>query len=709
MNKIENINLGGYPFQIDDDALEYLKLYLENIKRRFSESDGRDEIMRDVETRLGELISQYMGTHTIVMLPHVESAVQIMGKPEDFGGDEVHEEPPTPKSGKKRFGNSVRTGKKMFRDEEDAVIAGVCSGLAAYFGFQESLWMRVIFVFLAFVSAGFWVPVYVLLWIIVPPARTAGERLAMKGEAVNVDNIAKEFEKGYERISRRVAGSGVGNFNTSQSAQGCLNVLGKIALGFLILFVASMVFGLGTAWVAGIIAFFTAQPLLGYFSPLSTGTTYFWAFCLFLVMGLPLVGLTLWMARTIFKTRTPGWLRGGLSIFWVFSLLSLVGLSIVGANRFRAGATVVKTLDLSNLPSDTLRVDWDNFTQRDRPDWEWPWDDADIYIDDERIELRDFVRIHVRPSTNGRFECRQEIRARGANSREANENATQTEFSARLEGSTLKIPNNLFIAQGHKWFGRTVSITISVPPGKSFVFSDDIYHYASADLDDYADDNDNHNYISRSPGTVFVMTSDGIRCSECPAFGDEDYDSDRNYSKFVLEGDYELDLRKGNKFIMKIEGDKNDVQVIRTGDKLTLTNNGKTIKPGTKILIETPDLESLLADNTGQITIRGFEQHRISLSAKGKSAIKANIEAQSELEVLLSGQSSLEVTGEGHHLSATLSGESRLEATNWQASEAVISASGNSKAHVFAKDSAEIKSDPSSEVRVEGTDNITKR
>ena len=200
-----------------------------------------------------------------------------------------------------------------------------------------------------------------------------------------------------------------------------------------------------------------------------------------------------------------------------------------------------------------------------------------------------------------------------------------------------------------------------------------------------------------------------MRCSACPAFGDEDYDSDRNYSKFVLEGDYELDIRKGDRFTMKIEGDKDAVQIIRTGDKLTLTNNGKEVKPGTKILIETPDLESLLADNTGQITIRGFEQHRISLSAKGKSAIKANIEARSELEVLLSGQSSLEVTGEGHQINATLSGDARLESTNWQAEEAIISASGNSKAHVFAKNNAEIKADASSEVRVEGTDNITKK
>ena len=86
MNKIIHINLGGYALTIDEDAYEYLQAYLERIRRRFSESEGRDEIIRDVETRLGELITQNIGTNSIVMLLQVESAIEVMGKPEDFGG-----------------------------------------------------------------------------------------------------------------------------------------------------------------------------------------------------------------------------------------------------------------------------------------------------------------------------------------------------------------------------------------------------------------------------------------------------------------------------------------------------------------------------------------------------------------------------------------------------------------------------------------------
>ncbi|MFM7400849.1 MAG: hypothetical protein ACKO4W_08095, partial [Bacteroidota bacterium] len=123
MNKILNINLGGYALTIDDDAYEYLKSYLEKIRLRFSEREGRDEILSDIEARLGEIISGSMGTRTIVMLPDVEAAASMMGKPEDFGTGEPENgnNEQTNQSGKA----AVRTGKRLFRDEQDAIVGGV--------------------------------------------------------------------------------------------------------------------------------------------------------------------------------------------------------------------------------------------------------------------------------------------------------------------------------------------------------------------------------------------------------------------------------------------------------------------------------------------------------------------------------------------------------------------------------------------------------
>lgn len=204
MNKVLNINLGGYALTIDDDAYEYLSSYLDNLRRRFSESEGRDEILRDIESRLGELISGSMGNRTIVMLPDVEAAIGIMGKPEDFGAEPI-ETRRTANAGKKS-GGSIRTGRRLFRDEEDKVVSGVCSGLAAYFGIADPVWVRLVFVLLTFLSAGFWIPAYFLLLILVPPAKTAADRLAMRGEKINVDNIAREIEEGFDRLGNEFSG-----------------------------------------------------------------------------------------------------------------------------------------------------------------------------------------------------------------------------------------------------------------------------------------------------------------------------------------------------------------------------------------------------------------------------------------------------------------------------------------------------------------------
>jgi phage shock protein PspC (stress-responsive transcriptional regulator) len=202
MNKILNINLGGFAFTIDDDAFEYLSAYLDSIRRRFSASEGRDEILTDIENRLGELLTAELGSRTIVMLPDVETAVGIMGKPEDFGGEPIDNR--RAMGGNAGSSGAIRTGKRLFRDEEDKIAGGVCSGLSAYFGIADPVWMRLVFVLLTFLSAGFWIPAYIFLWVLVPPARTAAERLAMRGEPINVDNIAREIEDGFERIGDKV-------------------------------------------------------------------------------------------------------------------------------------------------------------------------------------------------------------------------------------------------------------------------------------------------------------------------------------------------------------------------------------------------------------------------------------------------------------------------------------------------------------------------
>lgn len=722
MNKILNINLGGYALTIDDDAYEYLSAYLDSIRRRFSESEGRDEIIGDIEARIGELISQSMGTRTIVMLPDAEAAVAVMGKPEDFGGEESTASSSGAGSSKKSGKATVRTGKRLFRDEEDAVVAGVCSGLSAYFGIQDPVWMRLIFVLLAFASFGFWAPAYVLIWILVAPAKTAADRLAMRGEQVNMDNIAREVEEGFDRLGKKVnefstdatkkgSSSAQNVMSTGVTAIGqafglVLRFLAKFAALIAILIGISIFLGLGAGWIGSIIALMVGAPYVEYFSPFSSGWTWFGILNLFFLLGIPAIALVLFFSRLLFKTRTPSWVNGTLTGLFILSVITGFAMLPFGIKEYSQSGSISKEIDLSELRTDTLRVEAvaDLLGGRYHNHNDFNFDEDGIRINEEGMEMRCPLEIRVNPSRDGQYHCTQIIKSQGSSSLAAQENANRVGYSAGFSGNALRVPTAYKVAKGEKWRGQRVRINIEVPVGKSITFDEAIHEYAGADLDEYDDVNDN-NYISRRPGKVFRMGNKGLVCTDCPNMGDKDYRSDRSYERFILEGDFVTEIRQGDEFRVEIEGpasEKDKIQKIQTGDKITFTTNGKITNGAVRVFIQTNTFTSLHADNAGEITIRGFNEGQASITASGNSRIKAYIDVSNEFDIALSDKAALDLTGKGNDLEVSLTDEAVLEATNWTADRVDVTASDKARARIFAKDDALVLSTGESSVRVDG-------
>lgn len=197
MNKVVSINLGGYPFTIDEDAYESLKTYLDAIHRHFRSSEGYEEITTDIEARVAELFQESLGDRPIVNTQDVQNAIAVMGTPEEFDAEPAVEET----EGKKR---QYRTGRRLYRDPEESVIGGVSAGIAAYLGIADPLWVRLVFILIT-ISGGFGIPAYLILWAILPEATTAGDRLAMRGEPINVSNIGKIIEEELRHISDKVS------------------------------------------------------------------------------------------------------------------------------------------------------------------------------------------------------------------------------------------------------------------------------------------------------------------------------------------------------------------------------------------------------------------------------------------------------------------------------------------------------------------------
>lgn len=204
MNKVFNVNLGGYPFTIDEDAFSHLNKYLQTIDRHFQQSEGYEEIVGDIEARIAELFQESLNGRSIVTLKDVKEAIEIMGTPEEFGADPI-QEAETVGHNKSDY----KTGKRFFRNPDNQLIGGVCSGLAAYFGIQDPIWVRIAFCLIA-LTAGFGIPMYIILWIIVPEAESASDRLAMQGKPINVSNIGKIVEEEFEHFSKKMSELGEG-------------------------------------------------------------------------------------------------------------------------------------------------------------------------------------------------------------------------------------------------------------------------------------------------------------------------------------------------------------------------------------------------------------------------------------------------------------------------------------------------------------------
>jgi phage shock protein PspC (stress-responsive transcriptional regulator) len=684
MNKILNINLGGYAITIDEDAYEFVDGYLQNIKSRFSESDGRDEIIRDVEARLGELITMGLGNRSIVMLPDVKAAVEVLGTPEDFGGEPTAAQQQTQARTKNIYEQTVKSGKRLFRDEQDAQVAGVCSGLSAYFGVKDPVWMRLIFILLA-LTTGIGVLVYFVFWIIVPPAITTAERLEMRGEEINVDTIARELEQSNERIKK----------SAGPAAKGCMSIIGWLGMAFLIFISVILLLILGGFWIGSTVSLVALFPYVPFFSPFSTGWTWLLFLCASLVLLSPIIGILTWMSGLLFKTKSPSWLKSGLSVGWVAGFLGLIFFTIFGVTKYQDSTSITRPLDTSSFNNDTLEVSFvgDNDDN---------WNDGDFRLNDRQLQMRAWLDIQVSKSQNNNFYVNQVITARGSSSQNAQQNAEGINYQVTLEGNKLLIPRHVVISPDNKFRGQNIDIKIQIPIGKYVVFGPQVSGHV-----EYRGNHDDNNYYYRGIETnqVYQMTDEGLQCVGCPRFGDRGYRDDRHYEKFTLEGDFDTEIRRGDDFSIEIEGKESDkalLKNIRTGDELTLTTQGQKLTSKMKVVIFTRVFTRLFANNTGEVIIRGFDEHHSEITAKGSTTkVRGDFESN-ELEVRLSNNATLELNGKGQDLDASVTDGAILDANAWRVETVDVQANVNSKAKINARQNAKVKQDASSDIQVSG-------
>lgn len=189
-----SINIGGVAFHIDEDAYTELKIYLRSLDRHFAKEESSAEIMSDIESRIAELLKERVSDFKqVVTLQDVLEVMNILGSPEDIGGEDSNS----------AYSRISRPGyHRMYRDPDNRIIAGVCSGMGAYWNIDPWI-VRVIFI-VASLPGGLGILVYIVLWIVIPEAKTTAQKIEMRGDPVNIQNIKDSVKDEFKNVKRNM-------------------------------------------------------------------------------------------------------------------------------------------------------------------------------------------------------------------------------------------------------------------------------------------------------------------------------------------------------------------------------------------------------------------------------------------------------------------------------------------------------------------------
>lgn len=384
MKKTININLAGYPFTIDEDAYNLLKDYLDTIRYAFETKDDTCELAADIEIRIAEILLEREGNNArIVTFDEISSVIERIGKPSDF--IEIEEEsisrenknteeeirvkeekttPPPYQSNKRSRNPFVR--KNLFRDPQNAMLGGVCAGLAYYLGIDVTV-VRLLTVLLFFLSASTVAIVYIVLWIVVPEASTPLQRMKMKGEDPTVENIGKtvtgdyqETDNGSNILSKNIPHGFLSNLFSIFVK--CLVILGLVIAVPLLLALGIGLFGCVIAVIVlGIIVLCGFSPSTG---PLvnTNGEELFAIFILLAVIGgIIVVGIPLWLfLKMVWKKKEPVYNPSNQKALLIVWLCGIALLTVFTVKSVKIGKNLTQQRIQNMEQVEDIEIDEDN-------------------------------------------------------------------------------------------------------------------------------------------------------------------------------------------------------------------------------------------------------------------------------------------------------------------------------------------------------------
>ncbi|WP_053971689.1 PspC domain-containing protein [Mangrovimonas sp. ST2L15] len=486
MNKTVNINLAGIFFHIDEDAYLKLQRYLEAIKRSFTDSQGRAEIISDIEARIAELFSERVKhDKQVIGIKEVEEVIGIMGQPEDYlVDDEIFEDEPISSS----YGKSTRSSstKKLYRDRDNSYIAGVSSGLGHYLGI-DAIWVRLLWILLTIGSGGTFIFIYILFWILVPEAVTTAEKLTMTGEPVNISNIEKKIRDGIDNVSETVKNVDYEKYGqrVKSGSKNFFDTIGDVLLFLLKLFakfIGIILIIIGVSLLFGLIVSLLSFGSSTYFHPwwldypdaLNTTGLPLWlgSVLLFFLFGIPLffilyLGLRILITNLKSIGRVAKFTLLGL---WLLSIVGLVVISIKEASHFALENSVSQTEKLTINPQDTLQI---KMVASDYDKYKYGMHRSNGFevkynTEDEKVIFSRNVRLTIKSTQDSVASLIIMKEAKGSDFIEARNTAENIDYNYSFNGKTLSLNNYLHTDFENKFLDQNVNLVLQLPVGTVF-------------------------------------------------------------------------------------------------------------------------------------------------------------------------------------------------------------------------------------------------
>ena len=511
MKKTNTINLGGIIFHIEEDAFIQLQNYLNAIRSYFSKSEGQEEIIADIESRIAEILQEK--NISIITTIQVDEVVSIMGKPEDYEDGKQDEKITKPLEKEQRI-------RKIFRHPDDKILGGVCGGLGAYFNVDPVLF-RLGFL-LTMLIGGFGFFVYLILWVIAPVADRASDHLEMRGEPVTAETIGRAVaskiedtvinENNQSMVRKILVGIGTVFGFFIEVLKRIFIVLGKIIkpLIGIIFLILGFVAALGLSFF--IIASFYGMHGDGYGFQEITNTfdsilEHFPLYQIFVFLGLILfIGIPLFQMiylgiRMIFNmAKQSSAVKSSLLGMWVVGLILTIFFGIYGITHFSEDSRIEEMATLENVKSDTLKIlltAHDNFY----------WDEKHLNIvetEDGEHKLLSNVEMDVARSSDSQYHLKIIKRASARSFRDARSYVENISYHFFTDSEKLHLDQYLEIPGEDPYQKQSVELTLLVPTGKS-IYLDESLKYFIYDIKIITN---THDY--KMMGHYWTMIEDGL-------------------------------------------------------------------------------------------------------------------------------------------------------------------------------------------------------